>query len=322
VLTLSVIIPAFNRERSITATIESVRACGNDAEIIVVDDGSTDGTVELVRSFGSRVKLIEQSNAGPATARNNGFTNSSGDVVAFLDSDDVWLPGVVPDCLLAMNDRPEIDVLFCDTLFGNETNGYRALGSLPGHGRLEPLLTNRLGPNLFALDRDAFVDAMIHRNQVFLGSSLFRRKTLLDGGTFVPSLFGGEDYELCLRYAATHKFAFFSRPLAQYEKHSGGLSSNVDRMAREFALAVLKFTSSAAIKPMERRRAFAKYRALAFGYGYRAYERGEYREARARFSAALRNGGFSPKSAAFYLACCLPGPVLRTCRRIWQGLQR
>jgi len=321
-LTLSVIIPAYNRERTIAATIESVLACGSDAEIIVVDDGSTDRTVEVVQSFALRVKVIEQSNSGPSIARNNGFTHSTGDVVAFLDSDDVWLPGVVPDCLRSLTDHPEIEALFADTRFGNTGTGYRILSSMPGHGRLEPLLTNRLGPNLFALDRTEFVTAMIHRNQVFLGSAFFRRKTLQDGGVFDPELFGGEDYELCLRYAATHRFAFLARPLAQYDKHSGGLSSNVDRMAREFALAILKLTDSPSITSKERRMALAKFRALAFGYGYRAYERGEFQEARSRFAAALRNGGFAPKSAVFWLACCLPAPVLRTCRRIWQGLHR
>jgi glycosyltransferase involved in cell wall biosynthesis len=320
--TLSVIIPAFNRERTITATIESVLACGNDAEIIVVDDGSTDRTVEIVRTFGSRVLLIEQPNAGPSTARNNGFAHSKGDVVAFLDSDDIWLPGVVTDCLRSLSENPNIDVLFCETLFGNEANGYWPLSSVPGYGQLGHLLTNKIAPNLYALDRSAFVTAMIHRNQVFLGSALFRRRVLECGGTFDPELFGGEDYELCLRYAATHKFAFHTRPLAQYEKHAGGLSSNVDRMAREFALAVLKFAASTAITPIERRKALAKYRALAFGYAYRAYERCEYREARSRFAAALRNGGFALKSAAFWIACCLPKPILRTCRRIWQGLHR
>jgi glycosyltransferase involved in cell wall biosynthesis len=319
---LSVIIPAYNRERTLTATVESVLACGNDAEIIVVDDGSTDRTVEIARTFGSRVQVIEQPNSGPSAARNNGLAHALGDVVVFLDSDDVWLPGVIPDCLLALNDHPEVDVLFCDTLFGNESNGYQPLSSVPGFGRFEQLLTNRLGPNLFILDRTAFVAAMIHRNQVFLGSALFRREALRNGGGFDPELFGGEDYELCLRYAATHRFAFYTRPLSQYEKHPGGLSANPDRMAREFALAVLKFTASPAITPAERRSALAKYRALAFGYGYRAYERGEFGEARSRFAAALQNGGFAPKAVAFWCACRLPSPIVRTCRRIWQGLQR
>lgn len=319
---LSVIIPAYNREQTIAATVESVLACGSNAEILVVDDGSTDRTVEVARRFGSQIQVIEQRNGGPASARNTGFERSAGDVVAFLDSDDVWLPDVIPECLQSLSDHPEIDVLFCDTLFGNETNGYRLLSTVPGYTQFEQLLKNRLGPNLFPLPRNAFVNAMIDRNQVFLGSTLFRREALLMGGGFDRELFGGEDYELCLRYAASHRFAFFSRPLARYEKHDGGLSANPDRMAREFALAVLKFTESFAISPVECEIAFAKYRALAFGYGYHAYDRGEFQEAKSRFAAALRNGGFATKTAVFWVACGLPAPILRTFRRIWQRLHR
>ncbi len=319
---LSVVIPAYNRERTLAATVNSVLACGSEAEIIVVDDGSTDGTAAVARSFGEPVKVIEQVNAGPAAARNQGFAHSTGDVVAFLDSDDEWQPDVIPDCLQAFSDHPEIDVLFCDTSFGNASNGYRLLSSAPGFGRFDQLLTNRLDKNLFALDRTALVAAMIHRNQVFLGSALFRRETLQVGGGFDPELFGGEDFELCLRYAATHRFAFCTRSLARYEKHAGGLSANPDRMAREFALAMLKFTASPAISHSERRQAFAKYRALAFGFGYRAYERGDLREARARFATALRNGGFAVKTLVYLFLCRLPGPLVRTFRRLWQGLQR
>jgi glycosyltransferase involved in cell wall biosynthesis len=317
---LSVIIPAYNREQTIAETVRSVLECGVDAEVVVVDDGSTDRTVEIVRAL--PVKLIEQANAGPSVARNTGFAHSSGEVIAFLDSDDVWLPGVIPDCVRTMRDYTEIDVLFCDALFGNEQHGYQPLSGVGGAGRFDRLLTRPLEGPCFLLDRSAFVDAMIHRNQVFLGAALFRRRTLETGGLFDPGLFGGEDYEICLRHAATHRFAFVTRPLARYEKHPGGLSANPDRMAREFALALLKFTASPAISAAERRAAFAKYRALAFGYGYRAYDRGDYREARARFAFALHHGGFSLPSALFWLACRMPGPMVRFCRRFWQGLHR
>jgi glycosyltransferase involved in cell wall biosynthesis len=320
--TLSVVIPAYNRERTIAATVESVLACGTDVEIVAVDDGSTDGTMNVLRGFGSRIVAIRQENAGPAAARNSGFDHSTGDAVSFLDSDDVWLPGVAAECMTAFRAHPEIDVLFCETLFGNAANGYRPLSAVTGCGRFERLLVNRLSPDLFALDRNTFVRAMIDRNQIFLGSAFFRREALKIGGGFDPELFGGEDYELCLRYAATHRFAFCTRPLAKYEKHPGGLSANPDRMAREFALAVWKFANAAPLSIGERRAAISKYRALAFGYGYRAYERGDIREARSRFSTALRNGGFAPKTAAYWLSCQMPGPMLRMCRRIWQGLHR
>ena len=339
---LSVVIPAFNRERTIGPTIESVRACGASAEIVVVDDGSTDHTVEVARGHG--VTVIGQPNGGPSPARNNGFRHSTGGVVAFLDSDDVWHPGVVPDALRMLRDRPDIDVLFCETLFGSDADGYQKLSAATGRGRFDEMLGEALEPDLFALDRERFVRAMLTRNQVFLGSALIRREMLLgerggvsppvEGldttpgglrrtarqGPFDPALFGGEDYELCLRLSAACRFAFLARSLARYEKHAGGLSANPDRMSREFALVMRNMlTRRDLFTPSELAIVRQAHRDLSFQYGYLAFDRGDYAEARRRFAARLRHGGFSAKSAALWLACALPGSLVRRLRRAKQG---
>jgi glycosyltransferase involved in cell wall biosynthesis len=316
---LSVVIAAYNRERTVGATIASALGCGADVEVIVVDDGSADRTAAVAAVFGPRVRVVTQPNGGPAVARNTGIKHSTAPVVAFLDSDDRWEPGVVPACLSALRDHPDIDVVFCETLFGNPADGYQTLSPVTGRGRFPELLTDPLGPGLFRLPRDRFVRMMIDRNQVFLGSALFRRTALDAGGGFDPARFGGEDYELCLRYSATHRFAFCPRPLARYEKHPGGLSANPDRMAREFALATRTFSRLPGLKAGERRQARARYRRLAFEYGYLAYDRGDHAEARRRFAAALTTGGGSPRTAAFWAACHLPAPLVRVLRRLKQG---
>lgn len=316
---LSVIIPAYNREWSIRGTIDSVLACGAEAEIIVVDDGSTDRTVEAAQSYGSRVIVLEQANGGPAAARNTGYRRATGSIIAFLDSDDVWLSGVVPQSLDVLREHPEIDVIVCEALFGNSTDGYQPLSPVTGRGEFAKLLTHPIGPNLFRLDRQPFMRLMIERMQVFLGSTFIRRSAMESIGLFDPALFGGEDYELCLRLAAKHAFAFLDRPLAQYEKHPGGISTNQERMSREFALAVRSIVRRPDLLTREElHRARKKYAQLAHWYGYRAYDRGDYREARKRFAAGLREGTFSLKTAGYWLACCLPGPAVRLLRRARQ----
>ena len=315
---LSVIIPAFNRERTVGPTIESVRACGVDAEIIVVDDGSKDRTAEVARGYG--VTVLEQPNGGPSPARNNGFRHSAGEVVAFLDSDDVWHPDVVPDALRVLRDHPEIDVLFCETLFGNDADGYQKLSETTGRTRFGDLLTTPLEPDLFALERDPFVRMMLTRNQVFLGSALIRRGVLEREGVFDPALFGGEDYELCLRLSAACRFAFLTRPLARYEKHAGGLSANPDRMSREFALVMRNMLRRPDLFTLSEQTIVRQaHRDLSFQYAYLAYDRGDVSDARRRFAARLRHGGFSLKAAAFWLACALPGSLVRRLRRAKQG---
>jgi glycosyltransferase involved in cell wall biosynthesis len=91
---ISVIIPCFNAEQYIVAAVHSVLAQNwPNLEIVVVDDGSSDHSAELVRNTFPEVRLIQQTNQGVAAARNNGLTQAQGDWIAFLDADDIWLPG-------------------------------------------------------------------------------------------------------------------------------------------------------------------------------------------------------------------------------------
>ena len=90
---VSVIVPAYNAAATIAGTVESVFAqTFRDFELIVVDDGSTVRTREILAGFGDRVRLIEQHNNGPAAARNAGARLASGEYLAFLDADDLWRP--------------------------------------------------------------------------------------------------------------------------------------------------------------------------------------------------------------------------------------
>src|SRR3546814_65596 len=107
----SVVIPTYNRKKFIGTTLKSILAqqC-TDYEIIVVDDGSTDGTRESLASYGSSVRILEQPNYGPGAARNLGLGEARGDYVAFLDSDDIWFPWTLETfaTLITKHDSPSI----------------------------------------------------------------------------------------------------------------------------------------------------------------------------------------------------------------------
>lgn len=90
---VSVIIPTYNRESVVRRAIDSaLEQTYRNLEVIVVNDGSTDGTSEVLGNYGERIRVIRQTNAGPSAARNRGATEAAGEVLAFLDSDDRWLP--------------------------------------------------------------------------------------------------------------------------------------------------------------------------------------------------------------------------------------
>jgi glycosyltransferase involved in cell wall biosynthesis len=109
---VSCVIPVFNGERFLKEALESVLAQSHpDIEIIVVDDGSTDGTRGAAARFGKRIIYVHQDNAGPASARNHGIQRASGDFVAFLDSDDLWHPQKTAIQLGRFETRP--DLMIC-----------------------------------------------------------------------------------------------------------------------------------------------------------------------------------------------------------------
>jgi glycosyltransferase involved in cell wall biosynthesis len=115
---ISVVIPAYNRAAYISDAIESVLAQeGCKTQVIVVDDGSTDDTAAVAERHGAWVTLVRQANSGPAHARNRGASLAAGRFIAFLDSDDRWLPGKSQADLDLFQRHPEADAVACDWEF-------------------------------------------------------------------------------------------------------------------------------------------------------------------------------------------------------------
>jgi glycosyltransferase involved in cell wall biosynthesis len=111
---VSVIIPTYNRAWSIKESIDSVLSQDfNDFELIVIDDGSTDHTIEILNSYGKDIFVIHQRNQGVSSARNRGLMKASGSFIAFLDSDDLWLPGKLSLQVDYFNSNPT--ALICQT---------------------------------------------------------------------------------------------------------------------------------------------------------------------------------------------------------------
>jgi len=105
---VTIIVPAFNSVETIERTIDSILEQDYpNKEIIVVDDGSTDSTLAQLETYGDKIRLLQQKNMGPSAARNRGMKFTTGRYVAFLDSDDYWLPGFISHCIDALDAAPD-----------------------------------------------------------------------------------------------------------------------------------------------------------------------------------------------------------------------
>jgi glycosyltransferase involved in cell wall biosynthesis len=109
---VSVIIPVYNAERHLASTLESVLAQDyRPIEVLVIDDGSEDGSAEIARSF-PEVRYFHQHNQGPGVARNAGLENARGELIAFLDADDLWIPSKLTIQVSYLLDHPETGLVF------------------------------------------------------------------------------------------------------------------------------------------------------------------------------------------------------------------
>ena len=118
----SVIIPAYNSAATIGNAIDSAISQEPDSpEIIIVDDGSTDGTSSMLERYRFAVKVIDQKNSGPSVARNAGVAEANGEFVALLDADDTWLPGRLHQTVSAFEKNPKAVMAFCDYIAIDES---------------------------------------------------------------------------------------------------------------------------------------------------------------------------------------------------------
>ena len=125
-LAVSVVIPAFNAERFLGQAIDSVLSQSVPTEVIVVDDGSEDGTASVAQSYGSHVRCIRMPHRGQGSTRNTGIGLAGYDLVAFLDADDIWTPVKLKLQSVVLAARPDVDMVFGKSVEFSETAEYTA----------------------------------------------------------------------------------------------------------------------------------------------------------------------------------------------------
>jgi glycosyltransferase involved in cell wall biosynthesis len=210
---VSVIIPTFNRAALLPSAIDSVLAQTHPAvEIVVVDDGSTDNTRAVLTRFGDRIRVLTQSNAGASAARNAGIAASHGEIVSFVDSDDLWLPTKLEKQVsLLERAGPQTPCCLCNVslVYSNGQGGSSFDLSL-----IKPSLPEGLWLNV--------LQVLVTRFILFNQAVAIRRSALVRLGGFDESCAYMEDYDLALRLALAGPWAFVAEPLAVWNEGTAG----------------------------------------------------------------------------------------------------
>lgn len=275
---VSVVIPLYNSAATVRATLDSVLAqTYPQLEILVVDDGSTDAGPSICRSYDDpRIRLIQQANRGLAGARNTGIRHATGSILAFVDSDDLWMPEKIERHVQHLTSRPAVGVSYSCSAFidaGGQPLGIYQTPALHG-----------ITPEL-----------ILCRNPISNGSCVVLRREVLDGIRFEANLYGttesywfddsfrqSEDIECWLRIALQTAWSIEGIPdaLTLYRVSSGGLSANIEK---QFASWQRVLDKTAAYAPELVR----LHGERALGYQLRYLARRSIREGQPRLGVKL-----------------------------------
>jgi|JI8StandDraft_1071087.scaffolds.fasta_scaffold87499_2 glycosyltransferase involved in cell wall biosynthesis len=218
---ISVVIPCFNAERFVAAAIASVLAQNwPDLEILVIDDGSSDLSAERVRHAFPEVKLVRQSNQGVAAARNNGIRQAQGDWIAFLDADDIWLPGKLQAQWDILNATPGTRMSY------SAWHVWTSSESEPPPEYLAVLLSQASDSARWSGASGWVYPQLLLDCVVWTSTVLAHRSVFSEIGLFDPSLRIGEDWELWLRASRVTQILRVPRPYALYRMHPASLTKS------------------------------------------------------------------------------------------------
>ncbi|MBX7149342.1 glycosyltransferase [bacterium] len=234
---VSVIIPTYNRLVVLKRAIESVLCqTHRDFELIIVDDGSTDGTVEFLRTIeDERLRVISISHAGVSAARNKGITNSRSELVAFLDSDDEWMDDKLEKQLQYIHNNPDVRVVQTEEIWVRDGKRVNPMKKHKKHSGwiFEPCIPL----------------CIVSPSAVMIHQEVFKKC-----GMFDESLPACEDYDLWLRIALEYPIITMDEKLiVKYGGHADQLSRTTPVMDSYRILALKKILNHPKITPSQKK---------------------------------------------------------------------
>lgn len=261
---VSVIIPTYNHARFVVQAVQSVLAqTYPHVEVIVVDDGSTDETAQVLEPFAGRIKVVKQANGGVAAARNHGFTFAQGHYLTFLDADDLFLPEKLARDVALLEADPAVGVAYCSWFYVAE-DGEQVLGELRPRQ-----------------NGDLLEDLLLRRFHCVPGAATIRRTALEQVGLFDVNCAAAADTDLWVRLAyAGYRFASVDEPLFRYRSVAGSMSRQLTRQEQDEFTRLDTFFAAPNVRPEVQALRPRAYAVLLYEYASKYFHLGDVSKGR------------------------------------------
>jgi glycosyltransferase involved in cell wall biosynthesis len=305
---VSIIIPTYNRnEFLLEAVYSALNQTHKNTEIIVVDDGSTDNTRQILETLikEKKIKYIYRENGGPSKARNTGIRIATGEYIAFLDSDDLWKPDFIREAVNFLKNYPDISAVHCDLEFiGCETpDRFKNKDKLVRKGRM-------------------FEDYLLLRGSVFLSCLFIKRSALNKVGLFDESLFTAEDNNFISRVTKEYEIGFINKAMLIRRVHKNNLSligvenagtfQNLDNLVNLFP----------ELHPCKSKIMRKAYGVRYIRSGLSHFRNSDYIKAREFFKKALKNNCLNIKTIIYFISSFIPKNLMYYFKKFKNSLIR
>ena len=318
---VSIVIPAYNCAAFIDEALQSIyQQTYSHWEIIVVDDGSTDATSSVLAPHLKRIRYVAQENKGTAAARNAGLRRARGDLIAFLDNDDVWLPEKLQHQVGVMQAWPDCGLVFTDGQTFTEAGVRRESVLSP---RLDSWLrAHATGDPLVA--KGCMFRKLLFANEISSASSVMLRREFVEhAGGFDETISTADDYDLWLRVAREHAVAVIRRCLYMWRWHDASQSGPISVREHRWAVACLVVLEKhLPLVPPDLRGPLRAHVARLYWSCARYYfDLDQFRDARRMLVSCLRHNRTFFPAMAFLLASCLDSSIIHGMRRVKRGVR-
>ncbi len=283
---LSIIIPTYNNAHFLPETLESIFSQDCSAfELIVVDDGSTDNTRELLESYGDKITYLHQENSGACSKpRNEGIKIAKGEYISIFDSDDIMKPDKIRLQVNFLDKNPDVGFVFTDFCdYSGDVVSRNHIGTCTIFNGLNK---KKVGEIEYIVEKNDLYETLLIENFVGASSMVFRKSLFADIGPFDESLDSSEDIDFTLRAARKYDFGFIDKICHLRRLHSGNMTTKVEKMITR-SLRVFDSHLTVPKSSISQQRLIDKLADLHCSLAYYYRENLRYRDALREYRATL-----------------------------------
>lgn len=321
---VSVVIPTYNSSQYLPETIESVLSQSwQDFEIIIVDDGSTDNTQEVVGAFNSnKIRYLRQENSGgPAKPRNVGIHHARGKYISLFDSDDLMSRNKLAEAVAFLERYPDLGLLFANFEVCNERGDSFPGTFLDEYQTFWDIPKKQVGEKWFIIDSALAYNSMFFENFIGVSGTVVPKEVFLSVGGFDESISGPEDRDMWLRITRRYAIGYLDIIGHQYRRRETGITGRGDGVLSPYRIRVMRKQLETGLPPSLRRQALRNIAQSMFDLGYHWQSLGDFKQARIHYRSSLKES-FSVVALRGLLVSCFGKRLvtfLKECRERGAG---